>query len=328
MSRPKVYITRPDIPAEPMAKIKQHCDVTHWDKEEPVNYDVLVQNVKGKDALLCMLTDKIDKNVIAAGDKLKIIATMSVGYEHIDLEECKKRNIIVTNTPNVSSDSVAELTIAMALAAGRRLVDCANAVKAGEWIHSWGPMWMVGQGLHGATVGFVGMGHIAQCVLKGMIGLNIGKAIYYDKFHPIRPAEELGATYCSIDEVASQADFLITLTNLTDETRGMFNKSFFAKMKKTAVFINTSRGGVVNQDDLYDALKNGVIRAAAIDVSVPEPLPKTSKLLTLRNLIVTPHIGSSEVSVRIKMGFLAVDNVINVVNGQAPATKPVSPPQH
>ncbi|KAL1414809.1 hypothetical protein MTO96_007266 [Rhipicephalus appendiculatus] len=186
-------------------------------------------------------------------------------------------------------------------------------------------MWMVGQGLHGATVGFVGMGHIAQCVLKGMIGLNIGKAIYYDKFHPIRPAEELGATYCSIDEVAAQADFLITLTNLTDETRHMYNKSFFPKMKKTAVFVNCSRGGVVNQDDLYDALKNGVIRAAAIDVVDHEPLPKTSKLLTLRNLIVTPHIGSAEISVRVKMGFLAVDNTINVLNGQAPVTKPVVP---
>ncbi|KAH7972027.1 glyoxylate reductase/hydroxypyruvate reductase [Rhipicephalus sanguineus] len=327
MSRPKVYVTRPDIPAEAMAKLKQHCDVTHWDREEPVHRDTLLANVKGKDALLCMLTDKIDETVISAGDKLKIIATMSVGFEHIDLEECKRRNITVTNTPNVSSDSVAEMTIAMALAAGRRLVDGANSVKAGEWIYSWGPMWMVGQGLNGATVGFVGMGHIAQCVLKGMIGLNIGKAIYYDKFHPIKPAEELGATYCSIDEVAKQADFLITLTNLTDETRGMYNKSFFSKMKKTAVFINTSRGGVVNQDDLYDALKNKVIRAAAIDVAMPEPLPKDDKLLTLRNLIVTPHIGSAELSVRIKMGFLAVDNVINVLNGQATVTKPVVPHQ-
>lgn len=325
MSRPKVYVTRPDIPAEAMAKLRQHCDVTHWDREEPVHRDTLLANVGGKDALLCMLTDKIDETVISTGDKLKIIATMSVGFEHIDLEECKRRNITVTNTPGVSSDSVAELTIAMALAAGRRLVDGANSVKAGEWIYSWGPMWMVGQGLHDATVGFIGMGHIAQCVLKGMIGLHIKKALYYDKFHPIKPAEDLGATYCSIDEVAAQADFLITLTNLTDETRGMYNRSFFSKMKKNAVFINTSRGGVVNQDDLYDALKNGVIRAAAIDVAFPEPLPKTDKLLTLRNLIVTPHIGSAEISARIKMGYLAVDNVINVLNGQPTVTKPVVP---
>lgn len=324
MARPNVYVTRPDIPHEAMAKLKQHCNVTHWDKEEPVNYDVLLANVKGKDALLCMLTDKIDKNVIAAGDKLKIIATMSVGFEHIDVEECKKRNIPVTNTPDVSSDSVAELTIALALAAGRRIVDCAEAIKAGEWNHSWGPMWMCGQGLHGATVGFIGMGRIAQSVLRGMKGLHIGKALYYDKFHPIKPAEEMGATYCSVDEIAAQSDFIVTLTNLTDETRGMYNKSFFSKMKKTAVFINTSRGGVVNQDDLYEALKNGTIRAAAIDVSVPEPLPKTDKLLTLRNLIVTPHIGSSEVSVRIQMGFLAVDNVINVTTGQPPRTKAVN----
>uniref|UniRef100_G3MSH2 Glyoxylate reductase/hydroxypyruvate reductase n=1 Tax=Amblyomma maculatum TaxID=34609 RepID=G3MSH2_AMBMU len=324
MARPTVYCTRPDIPAEAMAKLKQHCDVTHWDKEEPIHYDVLLQNVKGKDALLCMLTDKVDKRVIDAGDKLKIVATMSVGFEHIDIAECKKRNIPVTNTPDVSSESVAELTVALALAAGRRIVDCANAIKAGEWIHSWGPMWMCGQGLHGATVGFIGMGRIAQSVLKSMKGLNIGKALYYDKFQPIKPAEEMGAHSCSVDEVAAQSDFIITLTNLTDETRGMFNKSFFSKMKKTAVFINTSRGGVVNQDDLYDALKNGTIRAAAIDVSLPEPLPKDHKLLTLRNLIVTPHIGSSEISVRIDMGFLAVDNVVNVLQGKPTRSKPVN----
>lgn len=324
MSRPHVYCTRPDIPHQAMTKLKEHCDVTHWDKEEPVHYETLLSNVKGKDALLCMLTDKVDKNVIAAGDKLKIIATMSVGFEHIDLEECKKRNIIVTNTPDVSSESVAELTVALALAAGRRIVDCANAIKAGEWIHSWGPMWMCGQGLHNSTVGFIGMGRIAQSVLKLMKGMHIAKAMYYDKFHPIKPAEEMGATYHSVDEVVGQADYIIALTNLSDETRGMFNKSLFSKMKKTAVFINTSRGGVVNQDDLYDALKNGTIRAAALDVSLPEPLPKDHKLLTLRNLIITPHIGSSEVSVRIEMGFLAVDNIINVLQGKPTRSKPVS----
>lgn len=323
MSRPHVYCTRPDIPHQAMAKLREHCEVYHWDKEEPVHYDTLLASVKNKEALLCMLTDKVDKRVIDAGDKLKIIATMSVGFDHIDIEECKRRRIFVTNTPDVSSESVAELTVAMSLVAGRRIVDCATAIKAGEWIHSWGPMWMCGQGLHHSVVGFIGMGRIAQTVLKLMKGLNISKAIYYDKFHPIKPAEELGATYHSVDEVVAQADYVIALTNLSDETRGMFNKSLFSKMKKTAVFINTSRGGVVNQDDLYDALKNGVIRAAALDVSFPEPLPKDHKLLTLRNLVITPHIGSSEISVRIEMGFLAVDNIINVVSGKPTRSKPV-----
>ncbi|CAN8000064.1 unnamed protein product [Ixodes hexagonus] len=324
MAKPNVYLTRPDIPKEALDKLKQFCNVTHWDQERPVDRAALLQNVKGKDALLCMLTDKIDKEVITAGDKLKIIATMSVGFEHIDIEECKRRNIPVTNTPDVSSDSVAELTVALALAAGRRVVDCANAIKAGEWLYSWGPMWLCGQGLHNSVVGFVGMGRIAQSVLRRCLGLQIKKALYYDKFHPIKPAEELGAVYAPLEDVIRQADFIITLVNLSDETRGMFNKDLFAKMKKTAVFINTARGGVVNQDDLYDALKNNVIRAAAIDVSLPEPLPKDHKLLTLRNLIVTPHIGSSEVSVRIEMGLLAVDNVINVTSGKPTRTKPVN----
>uniref|UniRef100_A0A131Y2S5 Glyoxylate reductase/hydroxypyruvate reductase n=1 Tax=Ixodes ricinus TaxID=34613 RepID=A0A131Y2S5_IXORI len=324
MSKPNIYVTRPDIPKEALDKLRHFCNVTHWDQERPVDRAVLLENVKGKDALLCMLTDNIDKEVITAGDKLKIIATMSVGFEHIDLEECKRRNIPVTNTPDVSSDSVAELTVALALAAGRRVVDCAQAIKEGEWVYSWGPMWLCGQGLHNSVVGFVGMGRIAQSVLKRCLGLDIKKAIYYDKFHPIKPAEDMGAVFAPLEDVISQSDFIITLVNLSEETRGMFNKALFLKMKRTAVFVNTSRGGVVNQDDLYEALKNNVIRAAAIDVSLPEPLPKDHKLLTLRNLIVTPHIGSSEVSVRIEMGLLAADNVINAVLGKPTRTKPVN----
>lgn len=323
-NRPTVYLTRPDIPHEALEKLKQHCDVTIFPHERPVDHESLLKGVVDKDALLCMLTDKVDKDVIVAGNKLKIIATMSVGYDHIDHEECKKRNIVVTNTPDVSSDSVAELTVALALAAGRRIVDCANAIKAGEWVYSWSPQWLLGQGLHNSVVGFVGMGRIAQSVLRRCIGLQIKKALYYDKFHPIKPAEEMGAVYMPLNDVVSQADYVITLVNLCDETREMFNKSLFSKMKKTAVFINTSRGGVVHQDDLYNALKNGTIRAAAIDVSLPEPLPKDHKLLTLRNLIVTPHIGSSEISVRIDMGNLAVDNVINVLTGKPPRSKAVN----
>ncbi|XP_064484176.1 glyoxylate reductase/hydroxypyruvate reductase-like [Ornithodoros turicata] len=323
-NRPTIYLTRPDIPHEALEKLKAACDVTVYPHEHPVDRDSLLKGVVGKDGLLCMLTDKVDKDVISAGDKLKIIATMSVGFEHIDIEECKKRNIVVTNTPDVSSDSVAELTTSLALAAGRRIVDCAEAIKQGEWVYSWSPQWLLGQGLHNSTVGFVGMGRIAQSVLRRCIGLQIKRALYFDKFHPIKPAEEMGAVYMPLNDVVGQADFIICLVNLCDETREMFNKTLFTKMKKTAVFINTSRGGVVNQEDLYNALKNGIIRAAAIDVSLPEPLPKDHKLLTLRNLIVTPHIGSSEISVRIAMGHLAVDNVINVTTGKPPRSKAVN----
>jgi len=204
--------------------------------------------------------------------------------------------------------------------AGRRVVEAANAIKEGKWTYSWGPQWLCGSGLAGATIGFVGMGKIARSVLKHCLAFGIKEAIYYDKFHPIELAEQMGAKFKPLDEVFANADFVVTLTILNDETRHMFNAEAFAKMKKNCVFINTSRGGVVDQDALYDALKNGVIRAAAIDVSDPEPLPADSKLLTLSNLVITPHIGSAETNVRVQMGNLAVNNIKAVLEGKPPLT--------
>ncbi|XP_003740751.1 glyoxylate reductase/hydroxypyruvate reductase [Galendromus occidentalis] len=321
MSKPKVLLTRPDIPAESLEKLKAFADVEIQPEERPITKEELLKSIKGKDGLLCMLTDPIDAEVIeAAGENLKIIATMSVGYEHIDRKTAEKHKIAVSNTPFVSSDSVAELTVTLMLVAGRRVVEAANVIKRGDWTYSWGPQWLCGAGLAGATIGFVGMGKIARSVLSRCQAFGIKEAIYYDKFHPIEPAEKMGCKFKPLDEVLSSADFIVTLTNLNEETRHMYNKATFAKMKKTAVFINTSRGGVVDQDALYEALKHGVIRAAALDVSEPEPLPKESKLLTLDNLLITPHIGSAETNVRVQMGDLAVSNILAVLEGKDPVT--------
>uniref|UniRef100_A0A1W7RAF2 Glyoxylate reductase/hydroxypyruvate reductase n=1 Tax=Hadrurus spadix TaxID=141984 RepID=A0A1W7RAF2_9SCOR len=321
MSRPKVFVTRPDVPKEGIELLKEKCDVEIYDKLSPITHDALINGVKGKDALYCLLTDKVDKEVIdIAGPQLKIIATMSVGYDHIDIEECKKKSIAVTNTPDVSTDSVAEFTVTLLLAAGRRLMDAASSIKNGEWIYSWSPVWLCGMGLLGATVGIIGMGRIGQAVMKRLLPFGVSKVLYYDVFHPIKPAEDMGAQYASVDDLLKQSDFVVAMCNLSDETREMFNAKVFGMMKPHAVFINTSRGGVVQQDDLYDALKNGKIRAAAIDVTVPEPLPKDHKLLTLPNLIVTPHVASAELTARIKMSKMAAENIINVLEGKPPVT--------
>ncbi|XP_035227762.1 glyoxylate reductase/hydroxypyruvate reductase-like [Stegodyphus dumicola] len=327
MSKPKVLMTRVDIPSEAIEKVKEKCDVEIYEKENPISKDELIKMVAGKDGLYCLLTDPVDKDVIeAAGKQLKVIATMSVGYEHIDLKECVKRKIQVSNTPDVSSDSVAEWTVMLMLCAGRNFMDAATVIKRGEWIHSWRPMWLCGIGLLDATVGIVGMGRIGQGVMKRILPFGVKKVLYFDVFHPIKPAEEMGAKYVELQELLQNSDFVVSMCNLTDETKNLFNKSAFDKMKPDAVFINTSRGGVVNQDDLYDALKNKKIRGAALDVTLPEPLPADHKLTTLPNIIITPHVASAETNVRIKMGNLAAENILLGVKGE-PLKTPVPMPK-
>ncbi|XP_054710388.1 glyoxylate reductase/hydroxypyruvate reductase-like [Uloborus diversus] len=323
MSRPKVFVTRPGVPQEAIDMLKEKCEVEIYSEDKPVERDALLKGIQGKDALFCLLTDTIDKAVIeAAGPQLKAIATMSVGYDHIDTKECKARNIPVSNTPDVSTDSVAELTVTLLLAAGRRLIDAAAAIKKGEWVYSWSPVWLCGQGLTGATVGIVGMGRIGQGVMRRILPFGVSKVLYFDVFHPIKPAEEMGAEYVEFEELAKRSDFIVAMCNLSEETRNLFNKKAFDLMKPTAVFVNTSRGGVVNQEDLYDALKNKKIRAAGLDVMVPEPLPKDHPLTTLDNIILTPHVGSAEMSVRVNMAKLAAENILAVLDGK-PMVSPV-----
>ncbi|GFQ71019.1 hypothetical protein TNCT_160501 [Trichonephila clavata] len=186
MSRPRVFVTRPSVPKEGIDLLRQTCDVKVYNEDKPIPRDALLKGVVGIDGLLCLLSDPIDKEVLdAAGPQLKVIASMSVGFDHIDIEECKKRKIGVTNTPHVSTDSVAEFTVMLMLAVGRRLFDSAAAIKNGEWVHSWSPMWLCGQGLKNATVGIVGVGRIGQSILKRLPPFGVAKVLYYDVIRPV-----------------------------------------------------------------------------------------------------------------------------------------------
>ncbi|GBM78798.1 Glyoxylate reductase/hydroxypyruvate reductase [Araneus ventricosus] len=241
MSKPKVLVTRPDVPVQGIDLLKEKCEVEIYDQDKPIERDALLKMIKGKDALLCLLTDPIDKEVIeTAGPQLKAIATMSVGYDHIDTKTCKEKNIPVSNTPDVSTDSVAEMTVTLLLAAGRRLIDAAKAIKNGEWVYAWSPLWLCGQGLTNATVGIVGMGRIGQGVMKRILPFGVSKVLYFDVFHPIKPAEDMGAQYVEFEELVKQSDFIVAMCNLSEQTRNLFNKKAFDLMKPTAVFVNTS----------------------------------------------------------------------------------------
>lgn len=290
------------------------CDLDGWNDASIVPREELLKGIVGKDALFCTLTDKIDAEVIErAGPNLKVIATMSVGYEHIDLNECKKRKIRVGYTPDVLTDAVADLTIGLLLATTRRLIEGSRDVHNGDW-KSWAPMYMCGPAIKGSTIGIVGFGRIAQEVAKRIIPFKPKRIIYSNRSNSReKEAREVGAERVSVEQLFSTSDVVILLCALTPETTNLINANSLATMKKTAVLINCARGQVVDQVALYDALRSNTIRAAGLDVTTPEPLPLDSPLLTLNNCVIIPHIGSAEIETREEMARITALNVIGAL---------------
>ncbi|XP_063311398.1 glyoxylate reductase/hydroxypyruvate reductase-like [Pelobates fuscus] len=313
---PKVYITR-RIPPDGLTILKQSgsCEIEQWDSDDPVPRSELLKKVSGIQGLYCLLTEKIDKELLdAAGPSLKVVSTMSVGYDHICLEELKKRRIRVGFTPDVLTEAVAELTVALLLATSRRLIEAVDEAKNGGW-GTWKPLWMCGSGLTGSSVGILGLGRIGEAIVNRLKPFGVQKFLYND----VAPREELAAKisaeFVSLDELAKQSDFIMVCCALTSETMGICNKNLFSKMKRNAIFINTSRGAVVNQDDLYYALVNGQIAAAGLDVTVPEPLPTDHPLFKLKNCVILPHIASATVETRNAMSALAANNLLAGLKG-------------
>ncbi|NXW87010.1 GRHPR reductase, partial [Alopecoenas beccarii] len=311
-----VFVTR-RIPAEGLRVLSQAagCHVQLWDSEEPVPRAELLAGVAGKRGLLCLLSDRIDREVLeAAGPGLKVISTMSVGFDHLALDEIKKRGIRVGYTPDVLTDATAELSVALLLATCRRLPEAVEQVKNGGWT-TWKPLWMCGYGLSNSTVGIIGLGRIGQAVARRLKPFGVKKFLYTGSRPKPENAAEFGAEFVPLTRLAEESDFIVVTCALTPATQGMCNKDFFSRMKKTAVFINTSRGAVVNQEDLYDALVQGRIAAAGLDVTTPEPLPTDHPLLSLRNCVILPHIGSATHATRSTMAVLAADNLLAGLRG-------------
>lgn len=309
----KVYITR-RIP-EPGVKILQDagCEISFWDSDEAIPREELLQGAKDVDGLFCMLTDIIDEPVLdSAGPNLKVVATMSVGYEHIDLAACRARNIRVCNTPNVSTDSVAELTVALLLLTCRRLLEGVQAVKDGKW-GKWKPMWLCGMELAQKTVGILGLGRIGYGVARRLKPFGVARILYHDVCS-VAYADDIGATFVEFDEMLKECDAICICCNLTPQTRHKFNKSAFKLMKSTAILINSGRGGVIQHDDLLDALVSGEIAAAGLDVTEPEPLPASHPLVSQHNCIVLPHMGSNTWDSRNSMSETTANNILAIFN--------------
>lgn len=310
----KILVTRRLAP-NVIEKLKENYEVDMWDHDELMPRDELLSRIAGVSGLLCMLTEIIDEAVLdQAGESLKVVSTMSVGYDHIDIKACKKRGIKVGFTPDVLTDSVADLTVAMLIDGGRRIKEAAKAAERGEWDY-WKPYWMTGYDLTNSTVGIVGLGRIGKAVAKRLKGFDVN-LVYYDKFRNEEAERDLGIEYVEFDDLLSRSDFITAHITYTPETHQMFRSETFEKMKPSAVFVNNSRGAIVNHDDLYIALRDKKIFAAALDTTLPEPLPTNHALFSLSNCLVLPHIGSASIETRNQMGLLAADNIITAINNQ------------
>jgi glyoxylate reductase len=319
--KPKVYVTRL-LPKDAMDKIHSFCDAKVWEGELPPPRNVLLENVTDIDGLLSLLTDKVDAELMNRARKLRVVSNCAVGFDNIDVQEATKRGIIVSNTPGVLTDTTADFAFALLMAAARRVVEGDRVVRAGKW-KTWGPMILLGQDVHGATLGIIGLGRIGSAMAKRAQGFGM-RVLYSDVVRNKQTEEELGIEYVNIDALLTRSDFITIHTNLTPETHHLIDQKQFEKMKRTAILVNTSRGPIVNNMALYDALRSGKIAYAALDVTEPEPIPADHPLLTLDNVIVVPHIASASVATRTKMGLMAADNLIAGLKGEMPPN-PVNP---
>jgi glyoxylate reductase len=321
MTMPKVFITRriPEIGPEKLRR-QAGWDVQQWNSDEVIPRDRLLEAIRGCDAVLTLLTERVDAEFLdAAGPQLKVVANMAVGFDNFDVAEMSRRGVIGTNTPEVLTDTTADLAFALLMATARMLPQAQQYVRDGKW-KTWEPLGFLGQDVHHATLGLIGLGRIGAAVARRGAGFSM-KVIYYDAVRRQDLEQQYGYEFRdSVEAVLREADFVSLHTPLTPETRHLMNAERLRLMKRTAVLINTSRGPVVDTMALYDALKNGIIWAAGLDVTDPEPLPADHPLLALENCLVVPHIASASVKTRNDMSELAADNIIAVLSGQAPKT--------
>ncbi len=313
----KVLVTR-KFPG-PIKELLSKFDLTYIDKNENLPHYRLKSLIKDKHGILCSIPDRIDKDIIGEAKSLRVISTFSVGYDHIDIKQATERGIAVTNTPDVLTDATADLTFALILGVARRIVEGHELVKSRRWKDAWSPSFMVGSDLSGRVIGILGMGRIGKAVASRAkaFGMNI---IYHSR-HRLDGKEEqsIGARYRSFENLLTESDLVSIHLPLTKETHHLINAERIDMMKTTAFLINVARGPIVDEDALVDALQARKIAGAGLDVFEKEPLPDDSPLLSLDNVLLTPHIGSAAERTRYKMGELAAKNLVNFLLNEKPS---------
>lgn len=317
MPKPKVLVTR-RIAQEALDMIAAATEMELWDSELPPPRDILLTRVKAAEGLLSLLTDKVDAELMDTAPKLKVVSNMAVGFDNIEVAEATKRGIPVGNTPEVLTETTADFTFALLLAAARRVVEADRYTRDGKW-KTWGPAVLLGHDVHHATLGIIGCGRIGLEVAKRAGGFDM-KVLYCDRTRR-SPEEEkrFGLEFVpSLAELLPRADFVSIHTALTPETFHLIGAAELAQMKPTAILINAARGTIVDQKALYQALKSRRILAAALDVTEVEPIPPDDPLLTLDNIIIAPHIASASVATRTRMALMAAENLLAGLRGELP----------
>ena len=313
--KPKIIITR-EVFDDAIDYLKQYCDVGDNQADVPYTPEALAGKLAKAQGLMCALTDRVDAALLAAAPQLKAVANIAVGYNNIDVPACTARGIQVTNTPGVLDNSTADLAFALMLATARRITEVESYIRNGEWT-GWKLKQWLGVDVHHATLGIIGMGRIGQAVAKRAQGFDMN-VIYHNRKRVAADIEQrANAAYVSMDELLAQSDFIILQMPYSPETHHLIGAKELAKMKSSAILINATRGGVVDDKALIEALKNSVIRAAGLDVFEGEP-KLDAGFLELKNVVLVPHIGSSTETTRRAMAMTAAQNLVAALSGKEP----------
>ncbi len=307
MALPLVLLSHP-LPPKWISALQGRVRLIVGPPDAPGFAPHLLELLGEAEGILCLLTDRVDQELLDQAPRLRVISNMAVGYDNIDVAACSRRRIPVGNTPGILTDATADLAMTLLLASARKIFSASTDARNGLWT-TWSPMGWLGADLKDATLGIVGMGKIGKALADRARGFGL-KLIYTDSRHQPDAGMRYGAEYRSLDELLAESDFISLHCPLTEETRGMINTAALKKMKPSAILINTARGPVVATDDLVQALSEGWIRAAALDVTDPEPLPEHHPLYDLPNCLVLPHVGSATEGTRRLMAEMACENLL------------------
>jgi glyoxylate reductase len=317
----RVYLTR-HLPGEAQSRLKARVQLTVWPAATPPPREELVRGLAGAEGLLCLLTDTVDEALLDACPSVRVVSVCAAGYNNVDVAAATRHGVLVTHTPGVLTETTADLAFGLILAAARRLVEADRFTRSGKW-EAWDPGLLLGHDVHGSCLGLIGLGRIGRAVARRARGFSMELLYHGPRRHP-EAEEELGVCYVSLPELLVRSDFVSLHAPLTAATRGMIGRAELGLMRPTAFLINTSRGELVDEQALYEALAEGRIAGAGLDVYAREPVDPGHPLLTLANVVALPHIGSATLATRARMAELAVDNLLEALEGRRPP-HPVNP---
>lgn len=321
VAKPKVFVSRA-LPGPALANLAPLVDLDCWPDRDAPTPAQLRDRARDCAGLICMISDRIDTDLLNAAPDLRVVSSCSVGLDHVDIPALDARGIALGHTPHVLTEATADLAFALLLAAARRLPEAGDFIREGQWTpaRGWEPAVLLGKDLHGATLGLIGLGAIGQAVARRAQGFGL-KVIGWTPSGRSVP----GVQAASFDEVLSQSDFVSLHIALAAATRQLLDAGALARMRPDAVLINTARGGLVDETALIEALSNGRLAAAGLDVFAQEPIATDHPLLTLPNVVIAPHIGSATLGTRSRMAQLAVDNLLAGLRGEAMPHRANSP---